>query len=160
MTVWRRTVKVAPAPAGEPQGIYLPYRPSRLLIADAREHPSALVESQAMGSIAAPPVAYEPVLPARILDDGLLSDAQLETLIYAGAAFERDLPGRFISSDEGLSLSPAEAGNAYRTGFFLGDGTGAGKGRQVAFEAEVPRLLPLAGVSQVCFADDWLRDPV
>ncbi|MCC4257522.1 MULTISPECIES: strawberry notch family protein [Sphingobium] len=122
----------APAPAGEPQGIYLPYRPSRLLIADAREHPSALVESQAMGSIAAPPVAYEPVLPARILDDGLLSDAQLETLIYAGAAFERDLPGRFISSEEGLSLSPAEAGNAYRTGFFLGDGTGAGKGRQVA----------------------------
>src|SRR3546814_15682482 len=65
--------------------------PSRLLIADAREHPSALVESQAMGSIAAPPVAYEPVLPARILDDGLLSDAQLDTLIYAGAAFERDL---------------------------------------------------------------------
>lgn len=122
----------APAPAGDPQGIYLPYRPSRLLIADAREHPSALVESQAMGSIAAPPVAYEPVLPARILDDGLLSDAQLETLIYAGAAFERDLPGRFASSEEGLSLSPAEAGNAYRTGFFLGDGTGAGKGRQVA----------------------------
>jgi predicted RNA methylase len=34
----------APAPAGEPQGIYLPYRPSRLLIADAREHPSALVD--------------------------------------------------------------------------------------------------------------------
>jgi predicted RNA methylase len=65
----------APAPAGEPQGIYLPYRPSRLLIADAREHPSALVESQAMGSIAAPSVAYEPVLPARILDDGLLGRA-------------------------------------------------------------------------------------
>src|SRR3546814_17546601 len=42
------------------------------------------------------------------------------------------LPGRFVSSEEGLSLSPAEAGNAYRTGFFLGDGTGAGKGRQVA----------------------------
>jgi len=122
----------APAPAGEPQGIYLPYRPSRLLIADARDHPSALVESQAMGSIAAPPVVYEPVLPARILDDGLLSDAQLETLIYAGAAFERDLPGRFVPSDEDLSLSPGEAGNAYRTGFFLGDGTGAGKGRQVA----------------------------
>src|SRR3546814_14831776 len=41
------------------------------------------------------------------------------------------LPGRFVSSEEGLSLSPAEAGNTYRTGFFLGDGTGAGKGRQV-----------------------------
>src|SRR3546814_10376047 len=115
--------------------------PSRLLIADAREHPSALVESQAMGSIAAPPVAYEPVLPARILDDGLLSDAQLETLIYAGAAFERDLPGRFISSEEGISLSPAEAGNAYRTGFFLGDGTSAGKGRQVAGVFLAPWLL-------------------
>ncbi|MFD2577494.1 strawberry notch-like NTP hydrolase domain-containing protein [Novosphingobium colocasiae] len=109
----------APAPAGEPQGIYLPYRPSRLLIADACEHPSALVEIAGNGiDRRTPPVAYEPVLPARILDDGLLSDAQLETLIYAGAAFERDLPGRFVSSEEGLSLSPAEAGNAYRTGFF------------------------------------------
>ena len=35
-----------------------------------------------------------------------------------------------------------------------------GKGRQEAFKAELHRLLPLAGVSQVCFADDWLRGPV
>src|SRR3546814_9239603 len=105
-----------------------------------------------MGSIAAPPVAYEPVLPARILDDGLLSDAQLETLIYAGAAFERDLPGRFISSEEGLSLSPAEAGNAYRTGFFLGDGTGAGKGRQVArSEEHTSELQSLMRISYAVF---------
>src|SRR3546814_20630633 len=37
----------APAPAGEPQGIYLPYRPSRLLIADAREPPSPLTSGDA-----------------------------------------------------------------------------------------------------------------
>ncbi|MCP1471919.1 hypothetical protein J3E64_003634 [Sphingobium sp. OAS761] len=121
-----------PAPAEAAQGIYLPYRPSRLVIENARRHPTSLVESQAMGSIAAPPVRYEPMAPAALFDQGLLSDAQLETLIYAGAAFERDLPGRFKPADEGLSLSVAEDGALYRTGFFLGDGTGAGKGRQVA----------------------------
>jgi hypothetical protein len=62
----------------------------------------------------------------------VLSDAQLETLIYAGDAFERDIPGLFKPVEEGLSLTPDEEGRPYRTGFFLGDGTGAGKGRQVA----------------------------
>ena len=120
------------APTGTAQGIYLPYRPSRILIDDARPHPTALVESQAMGSIAAPPVGYEPMVPGGLIVNGLLSDAQFETLIYAGAAFERDLPGRFSPAEEGLSLAAAEDGALYRTGFFLGDGTGAGKGRQVA----------------------------
>ncbi|NUH67112.1 winged helix-turn-helix domain-containing protein [Sulfitobacter sp. S0837] len=35
-----------------------------------------------------------------------------------------------------------------------------GKGRQAAFEAELQRLLPLAGVSRLCFADGWLRAPL
>ena len=70
-----------------------------------------------------------------------MSDAQLETLIYAGDAFERDLPGRYRIADEGLSLVLDDAGQAYRTGYFLGDGTGAGKGRQVA----------------AIFLDQWLR---
>ena len=85
-----------------------------------------------MGSIAAPKTRYAPILPPRLLADNILSDAQVETVIYAGAAFERDLPGRFLTKDEGLTLTPDEAGSGVRTGFFLGDGTGAGKGRQVA----------------------------
>lgn len=34
-----------------------------------------------------------------------------------------------------------------------------GKGRQAAFEAELHRLLPLAGVRRVSFSDGWLRAP-
>ncbi|AYJ84704.1 methylase (plasmid) [Sphingomonas paeninsulae] len=120
------------APVGAASGVYLPYRPSRIAIACASPHPTALVESIAMGSIAAPVPTYVPTLPRAIVDARVLSDAQLETLIYAGSAFSRDLTGRFLPAEEGVSLEPSEDGRAYRTGYFLADGTGAGKGRQVA----------------------------
>ncbi|WP_231376787.1 strawberry notch family protein [Sphingomonas melonis] len=126
------TVMAEPAPVEEAVGVYLPYRPSRIAIGCASQHPTALVESIAMGSITAPRPSYRPQLPAHVVDGKVLSDAQLETLIYASDAFERDLPGRFLPAEEGLSLTPDDAGQPYRTGFFLADGTGAGKGRQVA----------------------------
>ncbi|KKC24072.1 strawberry notch-like NTP hydrolase domain-containing protein [Sphingomonas sp. SRS2] len=122
----------APPAAGPSSGLYLPYRPSRIAFPDAACHPTPLVESIAMGSIAAPVPRYRPCLPATVLDGARLSDAQLETLVYAGDAFERDLPGRFRAVEAGVSLAPDPDGDVYRTGFFLGDGTGAGKGRQVA----------------------------
>jgi predicted RNA methylase len=121
-----------PVPTGEAMGVYLPYRPSRIAIPCASAHPTDLVESIAMGSITAPRPSYIPKLSASVVDAKVLSDAQLETLIYAGDAFERDISGLFKTVEEGLSLTPAEDGRPYRTGFFLGDGTGAGKGRQVA----------------------------
>ncbi|PAX09031.1 strawberry notch family protein [Sphingomonas lenta] len=121
-----------PAPADAQVGIYLPWRASRLRLPGAADHPTPLVESLAMGSIAAPKVGHRPLLPSRLVADGLLSEAQLETLVYAGAAFERDLPGRFVADEEGCGLKVSEAGQSYRCGFFLGDGTGAGKGRQIA----------------------------
>ena len=121
------------APLAEQVGLYLPYRPSRVSIRDASPHPTPLVESLAMGSIAAPRPAHVPTLPAGLVAKGGLSEAQLETLIYAGSAFECDLPGRFLAIREGCDLEAAdEAGDVYRCGYFLGDGTGAGKGRQVA----------------------------
>ena len=121
-----------PTAAAAPVGIYLPYRASRVRIHGAQPHPTPLVESLAMGSIPAPRPCHEPRLPERLVAEGLLSEAQLETLIYAGSAFERDLPGRFQASDQGCALAAAEDGKVYRTGYFLGDGTGAGKGRQIA----------------------------
>lgn len=123
-----------PAAVGDQVGIYLPWRASRLRFAGASDHPTALVESIAMGSVAAPKASYRPLLPRRLVSDGRLSAAQLETLVYAGSAFERDIPGRFVAADEGCKLVPAddEGGAVYAQGFFLGDGTGAGKGRQVA----------------------------
>lgn len=121
-----------PAPEGEPAGIYMAWRPSRLALPGAAAHPTPLVESLAMGSIAAPRPAYQPRLPSSVVRQALLSAAQLETLVYAGGAFERDLPCHFAADEAGTDLTMAEDGTAYRQGFFLGDGTGAGKGRQIA----------------------------
>jgi hypothetical protein len=131
-----------PAAVQEQVGIYLPYRPSRIVIDGAASHPTPLVESLAMGSIAAPKPTYVPFLTDRLTSEGLLSEAQLETLVYAGSAFAHDLPGRFLPIDDGCGLEARdEGGDTYRAGYFLGDGTGAGKGRQ------------LAGI----ILDQWLR---
>ncbi len=121
-----------PAPVPEQAGIYLPYRPSRVIMQDAPVHPTPLVESVAMGSVAAPVPKARPLLPANWQGDKLLSAAQCETLIYACEAFARDLPGQFRPTQHGTTVELAEDGYSYRQGFFLGDGTGAGKGRQIA----------------------------
>jgi hypothetical protein len=102
------------------------------VIDGAAEHPTPLVESVAMGSIAAPMPEAVPQLPNGLVAKGLLSAAQAETLIYAASAHARDLPGQFEPEDKGCSLKASAEGKVYRQGYFLGDGTGAGKGRQVA----------------------------
>jgi len=121
-----------PAPVPEQAGIYLPYRPSRVIMDDAPLHPTPLVESVAMGSVAAPVPKARPLLPANWQEGKLLSVAQCETLVYACEAFARDLPGQFRPSQRGTTVELAEDGCSYRQAFFLGDGTGAGKGRQIA----------------------------
>ena len=121
-----------PAPLAPQVGHYLPYRPSRIVIDGAAGHPTPLVESVAMGSISAPKPDAVPQLPDGLVAKGLLSAAQAETLIYAASAHGRDLPGRFEPEDKGCSLKASAEGQTYRLGYFLGDGTGAGKGRQVA----------------------------
>lgn len=129
-----------PAPLAEQSGVYLPYRPSRLEFDVAGEHPTALVESVAMGSIPAPLPRHVPCLPERTISDRLLSSSQLETVIYSGDAWSQRISGLFRPSSEGVGLEIDQAGRPYRKGFFLGDGTGAGKGRQIA----------------ACILDNWL----
>lgn len=129
------------AAMGEQRGVYADYRPSRVVIPDAGEHPTHLVESAAMASIAAPKPNYVPCLPERTVTARLLSAAQLETVIYAGEAWSRDLHGRFTQTAGEVALKEDPEGQLYRTGFFLGDGTGAGKGRQAA----------------ACILDQWLK---
>jgi hypothetical protein len=75
---------------------------------------------------------YVPQLPAKVIRDRVLSRAQLETLVHALDATSSDLPGRYRVPERGLELVPDAEGAIYRRGFFLGDGTGAGKGRQLA----------------------------
>jgi hypothetical protein len=77
-----------------------------------------------MASIPPPAPMHRPLLQRRAIR--ALSDAQLETVILAGEAFSRDLPGRFLPNSAGDRLEERADGHIYRTGF-IGDGTGVGR---------------------------------
>ena len=67
-----------------------------------------------MAAVTPPDITYRPHLAPEIISEGLLSDIQLERVIYAGQRHEQRLP------------------DGSRAGFFVGDGTGVGKGRVLA----------------------------
>ena len=77
-------------------------------------HPGLLDESTAMKSVPLPKPSYIPKLPAEVQEKGLLSEAQIEPVIYAGQAFR-------YKND-----------NGERRGYFIADGTGVGKGREIS----------------------------
>lgn len=96
------------------QSVFETYRPKKAKIKGAKSHPGKLVESAAMAAVDLPDATYQPHLPASIIESGKVSDAQLESTVYAGQAHEQMLP------------------DGSRKGFFDGDGTGVGKGREIA----------------------------
>lgn len=83
----------------------------------ARPHPGDVVEAASLGAVSLPKVVYDvrPGLPPGTIANGRLSALQLEGVTFAS---QRHC-GRRLPSGE-------------RPGFFLGDGTGVGKGRQCA----------------------------
>ncbi len=73
--------------------IYEPYTLQSLRIPGAKPHPTPLVQSAAMASVAPPKPSYRPHLPTILASIGILSDAQLESIIYAGEAHSGFLSG-------------------------------------------------------------------
>ncbi len=153
-TVSELSVETGPADAGTDPGSaasgpYEPWRAGAARIPGAVVHPTPLVQSAAMAAVPHPAPSYRPMLPERVVADGLLSDAQLESVVLAGQAHEGHLAascrigsgwetvqrcgdeddGDITLTDEGEILS---APVRFRRGWMLGDGTGCGKGRQVA----------------------------
>jgi hypothetical protein len=97
----------------EPNGnLFVPYAPPKLT--GGKSHPAVIVESASMAAVTPPDITYRPHLAPEIITDGLLSDIQLERVIYAGQRHEQRLA------------------DGSRAGFFVGDGTGVGKGRVLA----------------------------
>ena len=111
-------IKVEKAPRKKAKasddGVFAPYTPQKVAVKGAKAHPAPLVESAAMSAVEPPDPTYKPDLPENVIRDGLLSLAQLENVIYAGQSHEQMLP------------------DGKRRGYFIGDGTGVGKGRQIA----------------------------
>ena len=140
--------------SGADTGPYAPWRPGVVWVPGAVEHPTPLVQSAAMAAVPHPLPAWRPMLPEKVITDGLLSDAQLESVVLAGEAHSRHLSAEYRigsqwetvhrcndDSDEGeeidTSFVTAEGETLsepvrFRRGWMLGDGTGCGKGRQVA----------------------------
>jgi hypothetical protein len=89
------------------------YSPLKLKIGVA--HPDPVSEATSLSSQDPPDINYQLKLPKAMINRGCLSGLQLESVAYACQRHQTFLPD-----------------GEHRAGFFIGDGAGVGKGRQVS----------------------------
>jgi hypothetical protein len=90
-------------------------------IGGLKAHPDPVTETSALNSIQSPPITYKLKIPQSVILGGCLTNLQLESILYACDQHQHMLP-----CDQSAGETPV------RAGFFMGDGPGVGKGRQIA----------------------------
>jgi hypothetical protein len=105
---------VAPATKLDENVIFDPYSPANVPFKDVKKHPASVVESSTMAAVKSPEIDYTPDIPMRLVKSGALSDIQLELIAVAGWNHSQLMP------------------DGTRYGVLVGDGTGIGKGRELA----------------------------
>ena len=91
--------------------LFVEFQPSHF--AGSPEHETSVMEAATLATVAPPELWYQLALPQAALHS-VLSRAQLEAVAYACQRHEGSLP------------------SGERAGFLIGDGTGVGKGREIA----------------------------
>eukprot|EP00873_Tetraselmis_striata_P001668 jgi/Tetstr1/421932/TSEL_012831.t1 len=113
--------------------IYAAYVPSK--VKEGVVHPNAIVETSSLAAVQPPDPVYTHHLQD-IVAQGRISSAQLETVIYANMRFH--MPKKHYVCRTAVvpySEVPSEGvpvNEHFRPGFYLADGAGVGKGRQIA----------------------------
>ena len=106
------TVDWRPAETGRlTEALYEAYGLQSIRISGSQAHPTPLVQSAAMASVA-PPTH----LPPGFVVTAALSDAQLETVIYAGEAHAGYLAGGWIVDEtfDSIAAAPDDSERAVR----------------------------------------------
>lgn len=106
------------------ESVFEPYSTAHLPTKGVKPHKGTLVQSAAMGAVPPARITYTPNLPKALITSGGLSGAQLEAVIYAGQAHQTLLDAPQALVEKGI--------HTIRKGYFVGDSTGVGKGREIA----------------------------
>lgn len=127
--------------AREDDGGNVVYVPTKLPKSwGAQPHPGRIVETQSMAATDEPDIVTKPNISWDLVKSGAITEVQLTSVALAAQSHER------FSAD------------GSRQGFFIGDGTGVGKGREIAatilhhWNSGVKRMV------WVSYKDDLLED--